>query len=504
MIVSRTRSTACRFAALLAIGAFAASAPVHAQLKTDWTEDDIRHLVRRTTFGPTPEIYEFIAKKGVPAYLDSILGKDGENKPPKVRRSYERRARKAEVDDKKFPEQRELARWWLHIMVESKSQFPEVMALFWHNHFATSQEVLGPESREWMFDHVNLMRHHGLGNLRELLYEVSIDWVMLEWLNGLQSRVGAPNENFAREFWELFTLGADNGYTQEDIEEAARCFTGFRKRTHPKKGYSWVEFDETRHDSGDKTIFGLTVAGRSGREAYEEYRDVVDLTLENRQVAEFMVRKLFEFFCFTSPEQATVDELAALLRDSDYEISPLVRRILLMEEFYSPEATAGFVKNPVEFAVGFVRSTKLEMPTDVLESRLEDSGQRVTMPPGVNGWPSGLLWLSSQAMVERANCVRESIYRRDYQLEEKIDIEDVLPEEDQRSAGQMVAHLADLLNVSLSSEETQVLVDYLDSDMNNLDQVISDPFDGTDPIQIDKKVRGLLYILGQHPTFHLR
>jgi hypothetical protein len=144
------------------------------------------------------------------------------------------------------------------------------------------------------------------------------------------------------------------------------------------------------------------------------------------------------------------------------------------------------------------------MPTDVLESRLEDSGQRVTMPPGVNGWPSGLLWLSSQAMVERANCVRESIYRRDYQLEEKIDIEDVLPEEDQRSAGQMVAHLADLLNVSLSSEETQVLVDYLDSDMNNLDQVISDPFDGTDPIQIDKKVRGLLYILGQHPTFHLR
>jgi uncharacterized protein (DUF1800 family) len=386
-------------------------------------------------------------------------------------------------------------------MVDTDRPFQEVLAMFWHDHFATSSEVLSSDRRHWMVDHVNLWRKDGAGNLRDLLVRMTRDRAMLRWLDGISNRRQAPNENFAREFWELFTLGVDNGYDQADILEAARAFTGYRERYDEDTKLRTIEFDPDRRDTGDKTFFGRTIPGQND---HDDFEAVVDITLEERPVAEFICGKLFAYFCYEDPPTELVDELAAELRAKNWELRPVLRKLLTSEAFFSSASRKGRVKSPVDFSLGFIRSTGLVIRISSLDGSLSEQGQRPTQPPTVDGWPEGAFWLSAQAMVERANLTQTCISDRTRQEEAGIDLAKILPPEKERTAEGVVDALAGVLRVDLDPEDRAEMIDYLNTRRNTDGTYAVQPFDGADSRHIDERVRGLLYILAQHPTYQVR
>jgi uncharacterized protein (DUF1800 family) len=471
--------------------------------KTTFSDNDVEHVLTRVFWGVNAGQVATVQGQGVSAYIDSMLNTVTDT-------NMETQAM-AEIANPNFPNgYSEIPNYWLHLMVKTNNPFQETMAFFWHDLFATATSVLGQESFHYMTTHVNLLRAHALGNIKTFLYELSRDWAMLEWLNGLDSTKNAPNENFARELWELFTLGADNGYTQTDIVQAAKCFTGYRRRLDAG-GKAYVEFDPNRHDTTNKTIFGQTVTGRSGSTAYLEYQDVVNLTFDNRPVAEFFAKKLFEYFCYKNPPQAVIDQLAAQLRSNNYDVKPTIKTLLMSNAFYSEQATGsttypegGLVKNPVEFTIGFIRSTGLEIPYDTLRSLLSNAGQLPTFPPSVNGWPEGELWASADGLVQRANIIHSCITNRTYQNGLGVSLLPILPPAGQRTASNTVDELASHFNIQMTPAERLRYINYLDSDFVAPSTVNTDPFDASNATQIDKKVRGLLYIMAQHPSFNVR
>jgi len=465
--------------------------------KTTFTADDIGHLLNRTRFGPAPADLAAVQQQGVPLFIDSMLILP-------MNTPLEAQVDADEIEDPLFPDEHELVRWWLRLMQENPNPFQEVLALFWHDHFATSQEILGGDKKHWWLTHLNVLRHGGTGNLRTLLTQLAQDWTMLEWLDGVRSSDNAPNENFAREFWELFTLGVDNGYTQADIIQAARCFTGYRTRFDDVTERSRVEFDVNRHDTGDKSILGRTVMGRSGAAGASEYADMVNLTLAERPVAEYIVGKLFAFLCYPNPPAEVIEPLAALLRAADHELAPVIATLLKSEAFYSATSKAGLVKSPAEFALGFVRATGMRTHMDDLDAALSDAGQRPTMPPNVAGWAGGALWLSAQSMVERANLVRECLAHRSSETQTGLDLRTLLPAGALSTSLEAVDALATLLRVRLSASDRTALVTYLDTQREGGGTIVASPFNAANDAHIVERVSGLLYVLAQHPTYHVR
>lgn len=461
------------------------------------SQEDRVYFLERTHFAFRQSELQKLNQMGYEQYIDWML--DLGPTP-----ALEQQSMNINVPDPDFPSDRELARWWQWMMVHNENPFQELVALFWHDHFATSSDILDAQSRYWFFDHVNLWRHHGTDNLDDLLYLMNIDWTMLIWLDGYVSTANAPNENFAREFWELFTLGADNGYTEPDIVEASRAFTGYRRilvpdKAGPGRDQRIMQFQSNRHDNGVKTIFGESFFGNG----QQEYRDMVDFTLKHRDVASFICRKIWEFFVYPDPSQALVDNMAKVFRESDYDLKHLFKTIFMSKAFFSGTTREGVIKSPVEHHVGFMRTTGLEVPPYRIDNSLVDTGQRPTQPPGVNGWPSGTGWLSSQGMVERANFIRDCVYYSGESPQQGYDVGLALVPPNRTADHEVVDHLAWLLRVELTQAQRQECIDYLNTDRNSSGD-FADPWDFSDPVDRDKKVRGLLYILAQHPSYHIR
>jgi len=476
------------------------SSPPVLESRVSYTDDDVRHFLVRTHFGITNADLDVIKNMGLPAYIDEML-----EFPHAGTREFERHAKTILYNPNDppglrggFPSKGQLIQWWLRLIERNPNPFQEVMALFWHDHFAVSAEGLNPTARYWMREHVDYLREHGAGNVRTMLIDVARGGAMLNWLDGIHNTRQAPNENFAREFWELFTLGAGNGYTQTDVTEAARAFTGYDMIAGPQ-GQSALQFYNSRHDLGTKNFLGGTIVG--GRA--EEYEEVVDITLQNAPAAEFLCTKLFEHFCYPNPTQGIVDELAAALRSSNWELKPVLKMLLESNLFYSAKAKQGLIKSPVEHAFGFIRSTGMQIPMSQLVQAMWNMGQVPTRPPTVEGWLGGSYWLSAQDIVERANVVSLAISSRAYQTSIGFQWSEILPPKSQSSAPKVVDALVQLLRVQLTDRERRDYIDYLDTEMLENGTVISSPFVGS-PQQLDERVRGLLYILAQHPTYMVR
>lgn len=459
-------------------------------------QNDRIYFLKRTHFAFRPTELQTLNQMGYEQYLDWMLSMQPDP-------TLESNALSATVADAAFPSTAELSRWWSWLMVHNPNAFQERLALFWHDHFATSTDVLEAGERYWFFDHINMWRFQGTSNLPDLLYNMTVDWAMLKWLDGYVSTRTAPNENFAREFWELFTLGADNGYTEADIQEASRAFTGYRRifvpdAAGPGRDQFIMQWDPNRHDNTQKTIFGLTFQPNG----QQEYRDMVMFTLANRRVTEFIARKIWEEFVYENPSDELVEELGNRLSGNGYNIGAFLKMIFMSNAFFSDRARTSIIKNPIEHHVGFMRATGLELTPTRLDNNLSAIGQRPTTPPTVNGWPSGFFWLSSQAMVERANFLRDCVYYRNEAPQAGYDVSTlILPNE--TGDAQVVDRLAFLLQVTLNAAQRDECILYLNSDRNS-SGVFSQPWDFTDAVQKEKKIRGLLYILGQHPTYHLR
>jgi uncharacterized protein (DUF1800 family) len=272
------------------------------------------------------------------------------------------------------------------------------MTLFWHNHFATS--IAKVQSASLMFRQNCLLRDHALGKFGPFLQSMSKDGAMLVWLDSNSNVKGKPNENYARELMELFSLGVGH-YTETDIREAARAFTGWH--TDRER----FTFNARLHDGGIKTVLGQTGRWDGG--------DVVRIVLEQPAAARFLVRKLYH--CFISenadPPDALLEPLCVSFRQSDYDIAALVKTMLASRHFYSEYAFRQRIKSPVEYVLGAVQAVYRRydekeadyrpLPQQVLARRVGAMGQLLFAVPNVKGWPGGRSWLNTSTMLERAN-----------------------------------------------------------------------------------------------------
>ena len=272
--------------------------------------------------------------------------------------------------------------WWLDRMVRSEQQLVERMTLIWHDWFATSRDAV--DSAKLMIDQNELFRRNALGSFKDLLTEVTIDPAMLLWLNGVENRRNAPNENYARELMELFTLGANRGaYSEDDVRQLALALTGWDADWHDGTGWGNFRYVETRHDHSTKNVFG-----KSGDFAWQ---DAVKLVLENPFHASFFVTKLWSYFIPTPPDAGTQAALQQLYLDSGYGIRPVVEAILMHPDFYDG---AAMVKPPIVYTAGLLRAMGRGVERDDWAWLCEDAGQTLFRPPNVSGWDDSM-WLDT-------------------------------------------------------------------------------------------------------------
>lgn len=278
--------------------------------------------------------------------------------------------------------------WWLYRMLHSRHPLRERLTLFWHDHFATSAAKVRQLSL--MFHQNRTLRAHALGSFRTLLLEIGRDPAMLVWLDSSSNVKGHPNENYAREVMELFSLGVGN-YSEQDIQEAARALTGF------SMAGGQFAFQAAQHDSGQKTLFGLT--GNWGGD------DVVRILLEQPAAARFLVRKLYQEFISESepPPDRLIEPLADQFRESDYDIQACLATILRSQLFNSEYAYRQRIKSPVEYVVGLLKSFDARVPMEDLADAMDGLGQSLFAPPNVKGWDGGKDWLNSGTLLARHN-----------------------------------------------------------------------------------------------------
>lgn len=364
-----------------------------------WDRKWAGHLYRRAAFGANLDELRAAEKRGFPATLDLLV--QGEPACDDLLPALLTAGQfTAAANEPKQLRGEELRGWWLYCMLHSGHPLREKLTLFWHNHFATSLEKVN--SKREMFNQNRLLRQHALGKFGPFLLAVSKDAAMIHWLDSNSNIKGKPNENYAREVMELFSLGIGH-YTEKDIREAARAFTGWHTDSD---GYGF-EFNPRLHDDDVKTVLHQTGNWNGD--------DVVRILLKQPAAATFLVRKLYHFYVSETqePSEGFLEPLADSFRKSDYDIAALVRRILSSRHFFSDYAFRQRIKSPVEFVVGAVRSVyraydakdKKYQPLtqQTLVPYIDAMGQLLFAPPNVKGWRGGKSWLNTATMLERDN-----------------------------------------------------------------------------------------------------
>lgn len=385
---------------------------------------DARHFLARTGFAPSMFEIEQLAERtprerieqalvnvrttpstAPPAFeggslmqRQRTLRKESDLEPMEKRskkRALRRSARKGMM---------ELAYWWYDEMIRTPSPLTERLVFFWHNHFTTSaQKVRDPG---FMLDQNLLLRQHAAGDFKALLHGISRDPAMLLYLDGQSNVKRKPNENFARELLELFTLGEGEGYTEEDIREAARAFTGWR--VNPKTGA--FEFFERKHDAGQKTFLGQTGAFTG--------QDILDILLTRPRLSEHIAERLWKEFVGSEPDPKEIVRLGRVFRKADYDLKPLLLELFTSKGFLDESLHGGQIKSPVELIVGTHRlfNVPISNPKRVVVSGRE-LGQAPFYPPTVKGWEGGTSWITT-----------DTLYRRQQLMHRIFRVEENLPE----------------------------------------------------------------------------
>ncbi len=278
--------------------------------------------------------------------------------------------------------------WWANRMLSSERPLQEKMALFWHGHFATSNIKVRDYRK--LLQQLELFHAHGLRNFRTLLLGITQDPGMLVFLDNGDNVKAHPNENFGRELMELFSMG-DGNYTERDIREASRAFTGW---TNDDLAFVVNDHD---HDTGTKTVLGQT--GEFDGE------QVIDIILSHTVTAEFVAAKIYRYFVRSECSAETRVRLGAVLRDNGYELKPLMRTILLSKDFYSPASVGTQIKSPVQLAVSTYKKLGLEQIPTIpdFNSSTRGLGQELFHPPNVAGWAGGRTWITPATLLERGN-----------------------------------------------------------------------------------------------------
>jgi uncharacterized protein (DUF1800 family) len=407
---------------------FSAMARLHPAL-TPWQPspaepwDAIRaaHLMNRAGFGGTPEEVAALVEMGVDRAVDALLdfpdapaaeqspgeGPDWSILADIPLRNQERREQQVKLRGPENEEARQAltqqwqrassgflndaARWWITRMAYGPYPLQERLVLFWHGHFTSS--FRDDRQGGWrLWNQNEVLRRYAAGNFRELVWSISRDPAMLRYLNNDRNVKARPNENYARELMELFTLGIGN-YTEDDIKQVARAFTGW---THD--GVDYV-FSRRQHDEGEKTVFGRTGAFNG--------EDIIDLLMAHPACGNHVGGKLFDYFVGCDPDPRVHAALGDTLRRSNYELRPLLRVILRSKAFFDSDRIGGQIKSPIHLLVGTCRLLGGEaLNAPQARRELEKMGQVPFEPPNVKGWPGtydGRKWINTATLLARYN-----------------------------------------------------------------------------------------------------
>lgn len=416
------------------------------------TADEAYHLLRRAAFGARPEEVSDAVRVGLTATVNDLL-------------TYHEAS--AEVKALEDSYENDATKRWMVAMLEGPNPLLERVALFWHDRFATSGRVATDwRDRSLAAIHMHMLRNHALGNYREFLEALTLDPLMLIWLDGANSPKQAPNENYAREFWELFTLGRDVLYTESDIREAARAFTGITLLREWDRDTRPI-YDLINHDETPKSVF----PGRADPANYN-YETLIDLTLAQPEAARYAVRNLFTAFVHDHPSDELIGALAGQFAASGYEIAPLLRTILTSQAMFSPDAVGNQVASPVEHWIGVARTLDMHMFSEdsqgyVFDRVIEDlrnAGQELLDPPGVDGWHEDLAWLEDQWIISRARALGRTM---EYGPARTPDLPyHLLPAAEtwslRETRGQIVDAVAAVFHLELTDPERDIYVEVLD------------------------------------------
>ncbi len=384
-----------------------------------------RHLLLRAGFGGTDEQIRTLARWGPEAAVDHLLNygeipaasdprdefdrdimqplNTAEQRTVKLARQtsdenvlaqYRSKRQKAQRADRN--QMREIQQWWFTRMIQTPRPLEEKLTLFWHGHFATSFRTI--ENSYHMYQQNRMFRANANGNFADLLRAIVRDPAMLKYLNNHQNKKTSPNENFAREIMELFSLGEGN-YTERDIKDGAKALTGF---TYKDDTFS---FDKKAHDNNSKRILGMV--GNLDADGF------VNAILMSNACAPFICAKLYKFFvadistntkALTGPERTVVRALSTMFQSQRYELKPVLRKLFLSRHFYDPSVMGTKIKSPVELVVGAVRTLNVPVRNiKLLSDAMDMMGQSIFLPPSVKGWDGGRSWINTSTLFVRQN-----------------------------------------------------------------------------------------------------
>ena len=388
-----------------------------------------QHLLNRAGFGGTPAQARALADMGIKDAVDYIVNYESiefdevlptefdgtimqplteserrefaqarQNGNEEVVERFRRMRQQRQGADRR--QHGDMQEWWLKRMITTPRPLEEKMTLFWHGHFATGYRTI--ENSYDMFQQNQFFRRNATGNFAELVYGIIRDPAMLRYLNNNQNRKSAPNENLARELMELFVLGEGNAYTERDIKEGARALTGYTYRFDNNAGCHVAYFNNGQHDASAKRILG--------KRGPWDGVDFCRIILQNQYASQFMAWKLYRFFVNDLPgepdqtSQQFIMSLAKLMRDSNYDIKPLLSTLFRSAHFYDNANTASLIKSPTQLMVQAVRS--LHTPVRSLRALVSAGdlmGQSLFMPPSVKGWDGGRAWINTSTLYVRQN-----------------------------------------------------------------------------------------------------
>jgi uncharacterized protein (DUF1800 family) len=453
--------------------------PYRPSRQSPWTLQKVGHLYRRAAFGATWVDLEAGLTAGPEQTIATLLqGGPGQEEFDRLIAPIARSISRANNG-------RQTSAWWLYRMLYSPHPLREKLTLFWHNHFATSNAKV--QNAGFMIRQYELMRRHALGGFRPLLEEMSKDPAMMVWLDTRLSKKGMPNENYARELMELFSLGIGH-YTEKDVREAARAFTGWEIQ----QGEA-VVFNPAEHDDGTKTV--LSHAGRW------KGKDVVRICLEQPSAPYFIAKKLYRFLVSDAAPAGPelLRPLAEQFRRSDYDFGALVSTVLRSNLFFSDTAYRNRVKSPVDFALGIVRALEGHLGTSALADALRDLGQDLFYPPSVKGWDGGAAWLNGQTLLFRQNLALALSSTEDGRFGRRTDPASLARKYGRRADDELLAFFLRLfLQDDVPADSRAKLLHYQGQARHQ-----NFPVYWTDEDAADHRVRALCHLVLTLPEFQL-
>ncbi len=474
----------------------------------DWDLAKAAHLLNRAGFGAAPAEIEKLHEVGFDAAVNTLLDAPDDSaafpKPdwaePQDLEAEQRMLRNLPPEERAGKMQKVqmdrmqqifgLVRWWLGRMRGSPNQLREKLTLFWHGHFTTSLEKVRAPYGLWQQNET--LRQNALGNFGTMTKAIARDPAMILYLDTQQNHKSHPNENFARELMELFTLGIGN-YTEEDIQQAARTFTCYK--INPRTmSFQLVDFER---DDGEKKFLG-----RTGNFTAD---DVIDMILEKPACAKYIARKIWTYLAYEDPAPAILDPLAETFRDHHYEIRPLVEEILRSAEFYSSRSLRSQVKSPVQWMVQTARQLEIQLPPAQLSvNTLRSLGQMPFLPPNVKGWDGGRAWINASTLLLRYNLAAVAVNGDPrmagmaenggpqlmmHENAQPLDVGKIAPPELRANPQALVQALGfRLFQTALTDKESAVFLKYLDEQRGDIS---------------DQAIRGLLKLMMSTPEFQL-